>query len=260
MLSPHRPALPYRTAVAHKRIIRHSCTSRARVLVGGDMPDQNIHDQTAQTFFEGMTQDGRALFEERLVRHQFPKGRTLIEKGDSVSGAYFVLAGRLRVFTYGPSGKESTLYVIEPGETCVLALNSLFNDVLYPAWVETESPTTVGLLPGSAYRTLFAREEAVQDLTVKALSTAVFRLMMELEQRHGQKLDQRLASFLLMRASGTGQVHKTQQEIAGHIGTSREVVARLLGEFVAQGWVSTGRGQVHICETQGLSSLLESKI
>ena len=31
---------------------------------------------------------------------------------------------------------EATLYVINPHETCVLALNCIFNDLLYPAWVE----------------------------------------------------------------------------------------------------------------------------
>lgn len=47
----------------------------------------------------------------------------LIHKGQAVAGAYLVTAGRLRVFTYTPQGKEATLYLIGAGETCVLALN-----------------------------------------------------------------------------------------------------------------------------------------
>ena len=205
--------------------------------------------------FDAMSAESRALVDKRLVRHTFEKGRTLIHKGDAVSGAYFVLAGRLRVFTHAPDGKETTLYEIAPGETCVLALDSLFNDVRYPAWVETERDTVVGVLPGPVYRTLFAREASLQDLTVEALSTAVFRLMTELEQRHGQKLDQRLASYLVMRADADGIVAKTQQEIAAHIGTTREVVARLLGQFVTAGWVETGRGRVAVLNIPKLNTL-----
>lgn len=212
-------------------------------------------EQPAMKLAEHMSADGRALFEKRLVRRTFKPGRTLISKGDAVSGAYFVLDGRLRVFVNGPTGKESTLYLIEPGETCVLALNSLFNDVLYPAWVEPDCATTVGVLPGPVYRTLFAREAAVQDLTVRALSTVVFRLMEELEQRHGQKLDQRLASFLLLRAGSDATVHMTQQDIAGHIGTTREVVARLLGGFAERGLVTTRRGQVRVRDAAALADL-----
>ena len=155
---------------------------------------------TASTLLNDLSKTGQDLFERRLVKRAFTKGDVLIEKGDQVSGAYFVLGGQLRVYTYGSTGKEATLYLIDPGETCVLALNSLFNDMLYPAWVEAEVDTVVGVLPGVAYRTLFSKDPAIQDLTVRALSTAVFRLMAELEQIHANKLDQRLASFLINRA------------------------------------------------------------
>lgn len=209
---------------------------------------------TALTMLNTLSQPSRDLFEQRLVKRAFAKGDTLIDKGDQVSGAYFVLGGQLRVYTYGPGGKEATLYMIDPGETCVLALNSLFNDMLYPAWVEAETDTVVGVLPGIAYRTLFSSDPAIQDLTVRALSTAVFRLMAELEQIHASKLDQRLASFLVNRASSQGMVKKTQREIAAHIGTTREVVARLLGQLAADGLIATGRGQVRVLDARALAA------
>lgn len=206
---------------------------------------------------DDLSPDARAVFDARLVRHDCTPGQSLVHKGDPVSGAYFVMEGRLRVYAFASTGKEATLYTLEPGETCVLALNSLFNDVLYPAWVESECETTVGILPGPVYRDLFSREAAVQDLTVRALSSAVFRLIAELEQVHAQSLDQRLASFLLARASGSGEVRLTQQQIAAHVGSTREGVARLLGAFVDQGWVKTGRGQVHIINAAELAGLFQ---
>lgn len=206
--------------------------------------------------FRDLSPAGRDTFSRHLVRHAFAQGRTIIEKGQEVSGAYFVLQGRLRVYAVTPNGKEATLYLISPGETCVLALNSLFNDLLYPAWVETEAATTVGVLSGPVYRSLFERERVIQDLTVRALSTVVFRLMAELEQIHSCKLDQRLASFLLVHASGEGVLRKTQQEISARIGTTREVVARLMGDFAARGLVETRRGQVKILRPAGLAELV----
>ncbi len=227
------------------------------------MSDTSGRKQTvADTeLFTGLSGEGRRLFDSRLKRRCIAKGRQLIAKGDDVSGAYFVLRGRLRVYTYTPSGKEATLYLIEPGETCVLALNSMFNRILYPAWVETECETELGVLPGDIYRSLFASEKTIQDLTVKALSTALFRLIEELEQVHAQRLDQRLAGFLLSHArSADLTVFKTQQEIAAHIGTSREVIARLLGQFSARKWVKTGRGKVYLTDTKALVSLLEHSV
>jgi CRP/FNR family transcriptional regulator, anaerobic regulatory protein len=179
-----------------------------------------------------------------------------VHKGQPVSGAYVVLAGRLRVFTIAPNGVEATLYFIDPGETCVLALNCLFNDLLYPAWVQAEEPTTVAIIPGAVYRRLFETESPVREFTVKTLATLVYRLMAELEQIHSSNHRQRLAQFILHHASADGTLHMTQQHLAGHLGTTREVVARLMQDFVGRGLVRTGRGQVHIADLFALRRLV----
>ncbi len=181
------------------------------------------------------------------------KAGEIIHKGQQVSGAYLVTRGQLRVFTYTPQGNEATLYFIRPGETCVLALNCLFNDLRYPAWVESDAGTEVAVIPGPLYRRLFEDEASVQDMTVKALSTLVFRLMNELEQIHSLNLDQRLASFLLNHANDAGEVHLTQQALAGHLGTSREVIARVMQDFSAHKLVQTRRGLVRVLDPEGMA-------
>lgn len=206
--------------------------------------------------FAKLSAPGRQALDRGMSRHAFEKGVTVVEKGQNVSGAYFVFEGLLRVYTVTPSGKEATLYVIRPGETCVLALNSLFNQLLYPAWVETEMSTDVGVVPGALYRRLFVNEPSIQDLTVHALSTAVMRLMAELEEVHSHRVDQRLASFLLNQASSEGVVARTQQELASHIGTTREVVARVIGEFSAHGWIRTGRRRVEVLQPGMLAAII----
>ncbi|MCU7866399.1 MAG: Crp/Fnr family transcriptional regulator, partial [Candidatus Thiodiazotropha sp. (ex Lucinoma borealis)] len=157
-------------------------------------------------------------------------------------------------------GSEATLYFIQPGETCVLALNCLFNDLLYPAWVETDADTSVDIIPGPLYRQLFEREASVQDLTVKALSALVFRLMNELEQVHACNLDQRLANFILSNATEEGVLKMTQQALAGHLGTTREVIARLMQGFVAEGVVSTRRGAITLTDAAKLSTMVQPAI
>lgn len=217
-------------------------------------------DITGLDPFRTVSPDSQRLLERGVQRHSFSAGRTIIEKGQDVSGAYFVLGGRLRVYSLLPGGKEATLYLIEPGETCVLALNSLFNDLLYPAWVATDLASTVAVIPGRVYRTLFATEPAIQDLTVRTLSTLVFRLMAELDTVHACTLEQRLAGLLLVRASGRGVVRLTQQEIASHMGTTREVVARLTSRMAARGWIATGRGQISLMDRHALAETARGEI
>ncbi|MEP6622682.1 MAG: Crp/Fnr family transcriptional regulator [bacterium] len=195
---------------------------------------------------------GKALLAHRVVRSRFSRQAIVLRKTQAVSGAYLVLAGRLRVFTVAPNGTEATLYFIEPGETCVLALNCLFNDLLYPAWVQAETTSTVALIPGPVYRALFEFEPVIQNLTVHALSTVVYRLMAELEHVHASNHRTRLAQFILTHAAADGSLRMTQQQVADHLGTTREVIARLLGAFVAEGLLLTRRGAITILDVATL--------
>jgi len=210
--------------------------------------------------FRNLTPSGREILDHGLIRKEVAPAKIILHRGSQVSGAYVVTRGSLRVFSISPAGSEATLYCINPGETCVLALNCLFNDLLYPAWVASESKTEVAIIPGLVFRALFNSESSIQDLTVRALSTLVFRLMNELEQVHFCTLEQRLANLILLRASADGGLRMTQQEMAYHLGTSREVVARLMRDFVAQRLVETHRGLIIVRNSARLSALIAAGI
>ena len=165
--------------------------------------------------FRKLSSQGKSLLAQGVIRKECSRSYIALMKGQSVSGAYIVLSGKLRVYSLAPNGTEATLYFINPGETCVLALNCLFNDLLYPAWVQAEEATVISLIPGAIYRKLFERESTIQALTVHALSTVVFRLMAELEQLHSSHHKQRLANFILLHASSGGILPMTQQQLAG---------------------------------------------
>lgn len=209
----------------------------------------------ALDIFRELSAQGRHLLESGMQLTRFPEIKTVICKGNSVSGAYVVIRGQLRVYTISPGGNEATLYFINPGEVCVLSLNCVFNNLLYPAWVQTEADTCVGMIPSQTYRALFQNEPSIQNLTVHALSVLVFRLMDELEEMHSLKLNERLAKFLLSRASADGQLRMTQSELAAHLGTTREVVAKLLRSMVADGSVATRRGAIVIAKPDFLARL-----
>ena len=205
-----------------------------------------------------LSSGGRRLIERGMREVCAIPATTLLRKGDKVSGAYLVLAGRLRVYTLTPRGTEATLYFIEPGETCVLALNCLFNDLRYPAWVQADEATRIGIVPGTLYRRLFESEPPIQALTVRALSVAVLRLMAELELVHSARHRERLAHFILSNARSDGVLHMTQQQVARHLGTTREVVARLLARFAADGLIATRRGAIGLIDAAAMRRVCDA--
>jgi len=201
---------------------------------------------TGIKLFQDLTPAGLSVLSRGLRHFDHKKGAPVLRKGQQVSGAYVVVSGQLRVFTITPDGNEATLYLINPGETCVLALNCIFSDLLYPAWVEASATTRVAVIPGPEYRILFECEPDIRNMTVRAFSTIVFRLMAELEDVHSSTLNRRLARLLLLQAANDGAVQMTQQEIASHLGTTREVVARSLRQLASVGHIETGRNRIVI--------------
>lgn len=209
--------------------------------------------------FRSMGSNGQALLLQGACIQRVSPATDIIYKGQPVSGAYVVLDGRLRVFTINPNGTEATLYFVSAGEACVLALNCLFNDLLYPAWVQADVATRVAIIPGTVYRKLFETEPLIQNMTVQALSGLVQRLMAELEQVHSSNHRQRLVQFILLHATSDGALQMTQQQIAKHLGTTREVIARLIQEFVAQGLLRSQRGRIEISDLFGLRNIIAPK-
>ena len=67
-------------------------------------------------------------------------------------------------------------------------------------------------------------------------------------------MDRRVASFLLDRSQIRNPIPITHQEIANEIGSSREVISRLLEDFAQRGIVSLSRGEIEVLDVQGLKT------
>lgn len=192
---------------------------------------------------------------EKIATHNIYKNKTnLIEKGDKVNGAYIVINGCLRIYNITPGGNQKTIYYVNQNEACLLAMNCVFSDLLYPAWVSTDTPTCeIIMIPGKLYKQLNETEESVREFTINTLSSRIFDLMSRLEEVTAHSLDQRLANFLIKKASSNNRLKITHQEIALQLGTAREVVSRILKGFEKLSLVELGRGEILISSTQKLS-------
>jgi CRP/FNR family transcriptional regulator len=177
----------------------------------------------------------------------------LLARGDAVDGAYLVVGGSLRVYYVSSSGREATLYRVEPGGTCVLALTAAFNREPYPAWVDAgDTGCAFVRVPEAAFRRLFDEEPSFREFLFGVLSGRVFELMQMLEETGSAQMEQRVARYLVRRASPDGTVRASQFGIASELGTAREVVYRALRSLAAQGMVKTGRARIEILDRLAL--------
>lgn len=183
-----------------------------------------------------------------------PPSTQVLHRGAAVDGMFLLTDGALRVYHLSADGREVTLYRVEPGETCILALTAAYRAAPYPAWVETDA-TGAGyvLVPRQILRALIDDEPALRDFVFEALSGRVFELMARLAEASVMRLEARLASLLSRRADARGDVRMTQAALAAELGTAREVVFRGLRALESEGLVETHRARVRVLRPDELS-------
>ncbi|MDP6037338.1 MAG: Crp/Fnr family transcriptional regulator [Candidatus Latescibacteria bacterium] len=73
--------------------------------------------------------------------------------------------------------------------------------------------------------------------------TSVITLIEEVAFR---RVDSRIAEYLANSINGSTEIRTTHQKIAADLGTSREVVSRILKDFEHQGWISLSRNAIQV--------------
>ncbi len=205
-------------------------------------------------FLDDLSDRGRAELGAAPTTRAAPN-QELLRPGDPAHGAYLVLEGALRVYYVTDEGREATLYRVEPGGTCVLALSSTLRARPYPAWVQAD-PRGSGFVrvPSEAFHRLLETEEAFRTFVMSALSDRIYELMCTLEQLATSTIVQRVARYLLRQAGGEHEVAATQATIAAELGTAREVVFRALRTLTERGLVTTSRARVRIVDSRALAN------
>ncbi|WP_067732933.1 Crp/Fnr family transcriptional regulator [Novosphingobium naphthalenivorans] len=207
-------------------------------------------------FLDRLQPDTVAALTGSIRVHTFAPRTILLQPGDRVSGVYFVSEGTIRIYYVDAEGREGTLYRIERGESCVLALNSLFSSMPYPAWAEAgDEGVSCSVLEGTAARRILAEDETFMNVLFEQVSTRLYTLLQDLERAIRLPLEKRLAGLLLDLADEAGRVALPHERLANHLGTSREVVSRIIRSLTAAGVLQGRYGLTEIIDAQALRKI-----
>ena len=191
----------------------------------------------------------KAFLLENAKNVEAQKGELLISRGDAVSGVFLVQQGALRVYAMNEDGKQATLYRLKEGELCLLSLNSSLTGGRYPGWVSVESQEAKVLsLQGSCFRSLFSTEQAIQNLMLTSLTSTISYLLLCIDEALLSDLQSRLVSFLTRNRNAKGEITMTHQEIADHLGVTRESISRELSLLQSQNRIRKKRNCITLIE------------
>jgi len=67
-------------------------------------------------------------------------------------------------------------------------------------------------------------------------------------------MDLRVADLILARCDAAKVVRITHREIAAELGSSREVISRILEDFSARGMIRVSRGTIKVLDREALQA------
>lgn len=190
-----------------------------------------------------------------VVRH-VKQGDVLYRDGDECTHLPLVISGELLLTKHAESGRAITLYRVEDGESCILSTLSILNAELFPAEATSRSSSTLLLVPAEVLRRLIDRDSGWRQFVFSTYHRRLSGLIALIEEVVFGRLDLRLAELILELGGKQGSVlETTHQELAEELGSSREVVSRLLKEWERQGLVELRRGAVTIRDPVSLKKI-----
>ena len=193
-----------------------------------------------------------------MIRRKFGPQETILFEGDVCEAVYWIASGAVRIYRLSPDGREQVLIQLEKGQP--------FNTVppLRPGSVNQASARTMMetelyvLLKADYLRLI----RTCPDLSYAVLEDFAGRLehltnLVENLALHSVR--GRLARFLLDQAEDQDEITRswTQDEIAAHLGTVRDMVGRALRSFIDAGLVRKERNRLVIIDRDTLESEAE---
>ena len=174
-----------------------------------------------------------------------PRGHQVYWQGDTCQGIAFLLSGAIRVYKCSEHGREISLYEIVPGETCILNASCIIGRQGYPANAVTLADCSALLIPAATFRSLMAAHEPLRIFIYSLLGQRLAEIMELVEEVAFHRMDDRLRDYLLEKSSD-GVLRATHQTISNDLGTSREVVTRLLRDLEQRGEVHVSRNEISL--------------
>ncbi|MBN2501394.1 MAG: Crp/Fnr family transcriptional regulator [Anaerolineales bacterium] len=183
-----------------------------------------------------------------------PAGRDVFIEGSYPDSIALVISGVVRVYKIGQTGREITLYRFGLGESCILTANAILNQKTFPAIATVEKDIEAVMIPSDYFRAWVNDYAVWREFVFDLLSDRLSTLMAIVDEILFQRMDERVAGWLVNRTINQSAVQVTHQEIAADLGSSREVISRILEDFRQAGLIESGRGVIEVLDKNGLES------
>ena len=204
--------------------------------------------------FADLSEGALARVADAALARTYEPGETIIFEGDPCQAAYFIAEGHVRVYRLSSAGREQVLARLGPGQ----AFNTVppfQSDGANHATVEAFTAVTLYAISSDDLRRLVSEYPELALVLLRDFAERLDHLTNLVEDLSLRTVRGRLARFLLEHVDEEEITRRwTQDEIAAHLGTVRDMVGRTIRAFVDAGLVRMDRQRVVLLDREGLEA------
>ncbi len=211
-------------------------------------------------FFSGLGADALERVAAGMRSRRFRRGEVIFHLGDPGDALFIIVAGEVKISLPSESGDEAILVRLQQGD--VFGELALLDGAPRSATATALGVVEAVVLPRARFRELIAEEPVVRDALLASLAGELRRLTTQVEELHFLDITGRLAACLVRMADGgtaldDGAIRLrtslTQGDLAAMVGSTRQSVNKLLGQFTSDGYLRLERDAIVVTDIDGLA-------
>jgi CRP/FNR family transcriptional regulator, cyclic AMP receptor protein len=220
-----------------------------------------VDSLAAVPFFAGLDADALQRVAGGMRSRRFRRGEVIFHVDDPGDALFIIVSGEVKIWLPSEAGDEAILVRLRPGD--VFGELALLDGAPRSATATALSATETVVLPRDKFRDLISSEPAVRDALLASLALELRRLTTHVEELHFLDITGRLAACLVRLASDGGttlpdgairlRTSLTQGDLASMVGSTRQSVNKLLGQFAADGLLRLERDAIVLTDLDGLA-------
>lgn len=175
------------------------------------------------------------------------KDTVILREGQYVKVIPIVLEGLIKVFSRFED-RELLLYYIRPHESCIMSFAASLKNEPSKIIAVTEEDTRVILLPVDQVAGWIKQFPDFNTLFYQQYNLRYSELLDTISHVLFNKMDQRLYNYLLEKLKVVRQnpLRISHRQIAGELGTAREVISRVMKKLESEGKVRQHPNSIEI--------------
>lgn len=177
-----------------------------------------------------------------------PADMLIMDIGQKVEVIPLIVSGSVKVFREDEEDHELFMYYLGPGEACAITMICSAREGYSKIKAIPEEETTFIVVPISKLDEWMPKFKSWYYFVMDTYQDRFEELLKVVDGIAFHRMDERLIEYLEKNAEAnqTNLIHKTHQQIAVELNSSREVITRLLKKLEQRGVVRVNRNQIEL--------------